>query len=124
MNKFKNLSNYQKKNLLIGGLMNVSDYIKANTNTEQCGSMELNNNYSESCTTTNWIYTGPMGSNFSWTIAPYSNSYAYDVFFVDSDDTLYHYYAGNRHGVVPVLYLSSDISLNGEGTQDNPYTVE
>ncbi len=28
-----------------------------------------------------------------------------------------------RTGVAPVLYLNSNIKLDGKGTEDNPYTI-
>ena len=107
------------------GLMNPSDYVKASTNSA-CTS--VNAYYATSSCynnsdTHNWIYAGPAAKTWSWTIAPYSTSDARGVFAVKSAGSLYNYYANNSSGVVPVLYLSSDISLEGDGTSNSPYTV-
>ena len=108
------------------GLMNPSDYVKASTNSA-CDSVNAYYNtsscYSNSATH-NWIFAGPAAKSTSWTLAPSSNSYASSVFLVNSVG-----YLGNgriatgSRGVAPVLYLSSDISLEGDGTSNSPYTV-
>jgi len=103
------------------GLMSVSDVIRANTNTEQCGNFSLNKLNSSTCKTTNYIV--PTSGSI-WTISPHA-SYPYYVFDVISDGRVYRsdaYYSGGI--VVPVLYLTSNIQLNGEGTSSNPYTIK
>ena len=106
------------------GLMNPSDYVKASTNSA-CTSVNAYYNTS-SCynnsATHNWIYAGPAAKSFSWIIAPYSSSIASCVFFVNNG-SLGSINARITNGVAPVLYLSSDISLEGDGTSNSPYTV-
>ncbi len=108
------------------GLMNPSDYVKASTNSA-CTSVSTyrsNSSCYNNSATHNWIYAGPVGKSDSWTIAPISNSYANDVFGVNIDGDLYDYYGAYVvSGAAPVLYLSSDISLGGDGTLNSPYTV-
>ena len=107
------------------GLMNVTDYVKASTNSA-CTSVNAYYNTS-SCynnsATHNWIFAGPAAKSRSWTIAPYSASNARSVFFVNNDGSLLRYNASTSNGTAPVLYLSSDISLEGDGTSNSPYTV-
>ena len=107
------------------GLMNLSDYVKASTNSA-CDSVNAYNS-NKSCynnsATHNWIFAGPAAKSWSWTIAPYSRSFAYDVFAVSSDGHLGYYGASGGTSAAPVLYLSSDISLEGDGTSNSPYTV-
>ena len=107
------------------GLMNPSDYVKASTNSA-CTSVNVYCNtsscYSNS-DTHNWIYAGPAAKSNSWTIAPYSGSLAYGVFTVGSDGGLDYLLASYGYGAAPILYLSSDISLEGDGTSNSPYTV-
>ena len=107
------------------GLMNPSDYVKASTNSECTSVMAYWNNSScyEESATHNWIYAGPAAKNFSWTIAPSSTLNASNMFHVYSDGGLSHDYAINSYGAAPVLYLSSDISLEGDGISNSPYTV-
>ena len=109
------------------GLMNPSDYVKASTNSE-CTSVNAYYNVS-SCynnsDTHNWIYAGPAAKSFSWTIAPCPTFYASPVFRGYSDGRLSNSNASasGSNGAAPVLYLSSDISLGGDGTSNSPYTV-
>ena len=107
------------------GLMNPSDYVKASTNSA-CDSVNAYYNtsscYSNSATH-NWIFAGPAAKSSSWTLAPYSTSNAYYVFNVRSGGDLGSNNAHLNTGAAPVLYLSSDISLEGDGTSNSPYTV-
>ena len=107
------------------GLMNLSDYVKASTNSA-CDSVYAYRNDS-SCynnsATHNWIYAGPAARNISWTIAPYSGSSASYMFRVNSYGSLADNFAFYSNGAAPVLYLSSNISLEGDGTSNSPYTV-
>ena len=105
------------------GLMNVSDYIKANNNVDSCGTYSLYQSNLSICKTTNWIFAS-LGSTSIWTIAPCSDSIAFNVFFLGSDGYLDNdSLADVSIGAAPVLYLSSDISLEGDGTSSNPYTI-
>ena len=107
------------------GLMNPSDYVKASTNSA-CTSVnaywDTSSCYNNS-DTHNWIYAGPAAKSYSWTIAPYSYSAASTMFRVSSDGPLNNVNAIYISGAAPGLYLSSDISLEGDGTSDSPYTV-
>ena len=108
------------------GLMNPSDYVKASTNSACTSVNAYSNTFScyENSATHNWIYVGPAAQSYSWTIAPSSYSDAASVFSARSDGALSAY--GNAYtsgGAAPVLYLSSDISLEGDGTSNSPYTV-
>ncbi len=107
------------------GLMNVSDYVKTSKNSA-CISV-YSYWHTSSCYDNvaiyNWMYAGPAGKTYSWTIAPYSTSDAGGVFFVYEDGDLNYYDAYSSRGVAPVLYLSSDITLTGEGTDGSPYVI-
>ena len=107
------------------GLMTVSDYVKASTNSA-CTSVYAYNSIS-SCynnsATHNWIFAGPANKTYLWTSSPYSDSFADFVFRVYGDGSIAGYIALRSSGVAPVLYLSSDITLSGEGTSSNPYIL-
>ena len=107
------------------GLMNPSDYVKASTNSE-CTSVNAYY-HTSSCynnsDTHNWIYAGPAAKSSSWTITPRSLFYATFVFRVLSSGNIYDCSADCSRGAAPVLYLSSNISLEGDGTSNSPYTV-
>mgnify|MGYP004559094383 CR=1 FL=1 len=121
--------NEEKKETWDGkiGLMNVTDYVKASTNSACTSVNAYNSNSScyKNSATHNWIYAGPAAKRSSWTITPYSynSPHAATVFSVGSDGYFYYTSASTSLGAAPVLYLSSDISLEGEGTSNSPYTV-
>jgi len=103
------------------GLISVSEYLRANTNMEQCGNFKLNENNYYICNKTNYIVPK---SDFLWTISPlkdeihamWSVSFEGDVmgFNANDDDSFVH----------PVVYLKSDITLSGSGTLDDPFVIE
>ena len=107
------------------GLMNPSDYVKAGTNKFTCDSVNAyyhDLTCSSNSASHNWIYAGPVAKSYSWTIAPISDSDADGVFRVYDSGSL-GYGDNVISGVAPVFYLSSDITLSGEGTASNPYTI-
>ena len=101
------------------GLISVSDYLRANTNTEQCGTHMLNQDNYSTCKTTDWLFM----NDWYWTISP-TASYSIGVFnvfsfgFVNYDDANY-----SSNAPRPAAYLSSDITLTGEGTSSNAYKI-
>ena len=105
------------------GLITASEYLRANTNTAQCETISLNNDNKETCLTTNWMYGAVPSGGYMWTLSPSASS-SLNVFDVLNSGRLSSGYAnGGNFGVVPVLYLSSDITLQGEGTSQTPYTL-
>ena len=105
------------------GLITASEYLRANTNTAQCETFSLNNDNYSTCHSTNWMYGAVPSGGRMWTISPNaSNSNV--VFSVIDRGHLSRTNALSRYGVVPVLYLSSDITLQGEGTEASPYQIE
>lgn len=109
------------------GMITASEYLKANSNIEQCASMGINNTNNSICKTTNWMYSIVPSGSYLWTISPYDGNNS--IVFYISDVTgsagrvRNNYVYRGTYGVSPVLYLSSDITLIGEGTQGNPYVI-
>ena len=99
----------------------LSEYIRTNSNKNGCGTYKLNNTNYSSCKNTTWMYINDSW----WTLTPgSSNPY---VFYVGSGGNIvsYNYQADNTVTAVrPTLYLSSDITLTGSGTQSDPYVVK
>ena len=103
------------------GLMNVTDVLKTTSNTT-CTS--LNAGYDSDstgyCNTNNWMWTK---SDYEWTVSPFADL-SDRVWIVDSDGYVVRHLASNDGcGVRPVLYLTSNIQLDGEGTSGSPYTI-
>jgi len=104
-------------------LINATDYVKASTNTScinvyaYCYTQECYNN----STTHNYLFH----SQYEWTLSPrsLSDDSAF-VWYVASDGDLPCNGANiSYHGVWPSFYLTSDISLSGEGTSSVPYEI-
>ena len=102
------------------GLISESDYLRANSNQELCGTLSKNNSNLETCVTTDWMY---ISGTYWWSLSPNAD-YSRSVFFVSSDGTLNTYY-GARYssGVRPAVYLTSSLSFSGSGTQSDPYRI-
>ena len=76
------------------------------------GTTSSNNSY--------YLYTG----QYYWTMSPSSfNGSRASVFRVNSSGAPDGISVRGAYGVRPVLNLSADVTLTGEGTQNNPYVV-
>ncbi len=109
------------------GLITVSEYLRANTNTAQCETFSLNNIYGTTCLTTNWLFSG--GDVHTISLNNDSNNQIFSIWLMDFRPTgligdLSYIDADFSGTVYPVLYLSSDITLSGEGTKTNPFQIE
>jgi len=106
------------------GLINVTDYVKSNTNKELCGTVYANtyfaNNYI-ACQTTSWLFNITR----YWTLSPYIHSTTRNVWcsYTTTDINNTFNSADLKNNVRPVVYITSNIILNGSGTQSDPYTI-
>ena len=107
------------------GMITASEYIRANSNTGQCGNLSINNSNCSTCNTTNWMYDIAPSEGGLWTITPSDNSIfgVYHVNVKGSNGGVDNGPAINSNGVSPSLYLTSEIELKGAGTQSNPYRI-
>ncbi len=99
-----------------------SDYGYA-TDFNQCVNKQLTSYNDSTCTSNNWMITNNEG-NAGWLLTPNFDR-SYNVWFVLLSGALSY---GNdseyAHGVVPVLYLDSNISIeSGDGSESNPYKL-
>ena len=104
------------------GLISVSDYLRSNTNTAQCGTFYLNNTNYNTCANTTWL----IGSRTYWLISAVKNTTNY-VWRVLQDGNISSNevsYTPSPSYIRPSLYLSSEITLTGKGTLKNPYVIE
>ncbi len=103
-------------------LPTLSEYLRAGSNKEQCGTFSLNNdNYSTTCKNSDWMY---YSSDYWWTLSPRSGN-SLNVFRVISDGYVGHITAGATDGAVrPAITLSSEVKITGgDGSQSNPYII-
>lgn len=119
--------NKQKWNGKVG-LISVSEYLKTNTNTNQCNNLKLYTKNYSICCETSWMYID--GEYFSLiTPVEYYNSYYretwYVIPFLYLNGELHLFSANVTAGIRPAVYLSADIKITGgDGSQNNPYTIE
>ena len=107
-------------------MITASEYLRANTNIEQCETISLNNTNNTTCKETNWMYSIVSSASSLWTISPKA-SHSTHVFYVSGNnyDVGYVSFQGayNWNGFSPAVYLNSDITLTGDGSQGNPYVI-
>ena len=98
-------------------LPTASEYIRSNSDKNNCGTMKQLYN-STTCDETSWMHN----NNSWWLLSSTAGYYSY-VVGVYSHGSIYYDHTANNSAVRPALYLSSDITLTGSGTQSEPYVV-
>ena len=101
------------------GLMYPSDYAYTFANGVDVTCYSDIYNCSKGTPSSSWLY---KSGTSQWTVSPYSSS-AFFVFDVRSAGNVVNSHAFNSYGVRPVLYLQSDIKLQGSGGSDDPYEI-
>ena len=112
------------------GLANVSDILRASTN-PLCTSASTSYSDQDACNSNYLLDKGSASSLFYWTINAYSREsggFSYGVWVgcvlssranvIDNGA-----YTGSPDAPRPVVFLKSDIILNGSGTLDDPFTI-
>ena len=106
-------------------LISVSDFIRTNSNQELCGTNKLEYFNSDTCMNTSWLFIDT--STYFWTLTPYTYNNNYkEVWQVHQFFYLYTTYvnvAGSTGGVRPAVFLSSNLSFSGSGTQSDPFII-
>ena len=101
-------------------LLSSSDALLATGNSSLCGTMNGYWDNQDTCAAVNYLIPN---SGYYWLLSPYSDG-SNGVGRVDSEGSIV---AGSTaygsFGVRPAVFLTSSISLSGEGTQSNPYTI-
>ena len=109
------------------GIMTTSDYILSNSNTEECGTLYLNNSNSETCLTTTWIQDVIKTTDYGymWTINPKADDESHiGINVADYGPLTRNMVKDDGNGASPVLYLKSNITLIGEGNSESPYEIQ
>ena len=100
------------------GLIYPSDYGYAADRTKCIETLVDYDN--TTCKENNWLYK----NSYYWTQSPYSSS-SNIVFLVSSSGIVDSNYAFNAYGVVPAVYLKSNILIeSGDGSSSNPYILK
>ena len=111
------------------GLMTASEYLRTNSNIKQCETMALEMDNSELCINTSWIYDiineedtlyliTTTGNRGVAAVLNWSKSSLYGL-----AGLLYSSEVGIYSSVNPVIYLTPNIHLQGDGSELEPYTI-
>ncbi len=121
------------------GLVTASEYIRANSNKNQCGTISLLNDNYLTCQKTNWMYNDIVKNddnsydddNEFWTITPVKGETTQVYQIEPLSGIIYETYAQNansvdgRSNVYPVVYLTSEIEISGgNGSESSPYQIK
>ena len=112
------------------GLANVSDILRASTN-PLCTSATTSDNDWDACNSNYLLDKGSASSLYYWTINAFSyesggNSHGVWYGFVNSSNALLTINIASDSSLPaprPVVFLKSDTTLNGSGTESDPYTL-
>ena len=111
------------------GMITASEYLRANTNKEQCGNMNMNNTNKDICKTMNWMHSFSISTGAFWTVSQDNRiSSAYYVFVNDGSNGTDGLIDSaiptiQAFDLFPAIYLSYDVTLTGDGTEGNPYII-
>ena len=104
-------------------LPTLSEYVRTNSNINRCGTSLSHNDNPSFCSSTNWMAIASNIQGDWWTISPYSDN---SVFSISGGGDILASYIANINGVYatrPALYVSSEVTLTGSGTMQDPYVV-
>ena len=105
-------------------LPTVSEYLRTNSNKQYCGTFRTNNANYSSCVSTGWMDTTSVSQWWTLSLVPTADRDHLKAYFVHSSGTINeHYVYHYSYAVRPALYLSSEVTLTGSGTQVDPYVV-
>ena len=111
------------------GLANVSDILRASTNS-LCTSATTSHTDIDACNSNYLLDRGTSSYLYYWTINAFSDesggssNYAWSGYENSSYAYVCSAYASNSDTAPrPVIFLKSDTTLSGEGTESNPYTI-
>ena len=105
-------------------LVTASEFIRANSNQSNCGTVKLMNANSNTCKNTNWMYNA-SDTGYRWTLTHSSNGEGY--YLRGGGTNFYNTYCCSTSfygSVYPALYLSPNITLKGTGTLSDPYQIQ
>ena len=111
------------------GLVNVSDILRASTNSS-CTSVTISYSNYTACNSNYLLDIGTASGLYYWTINASSNEsgdYSYATW--DSYATSSRMYVNRNHAghselaPRPVVFLKDETSLSGQGTKTNPYRI-
>ncbi len=101
------------------GLINITDYIKSSLDSNCISVISAYGTGNTQCKNGNYLAQDIA----YWTMTPWSNNESFSVWAVYSTGTVAFNRAYIGNSLFPVVFLKSDITLKGKGTESNPYTI-
>ncbi|MCI8545512.1 MAG: hypothetical protein HFH09_04720, partial [Bacilli bacterium] len=104
------------------GLMTVTDYVYASSNSQCKSNTALEN--SNSCAGNNWLKIF-SGNPYEWTMTRYSGyGNTAGAYYISSYSAIYSSSVANAYSARPVVILDSDVKIvGGTGTESDPYLL-
>lgn len=99
-------------------LINMSDYINANSNQELCGTHKNYNGNYATCNLSSYLFN----NNTWWLLNPIYNSSRLNFAPYEIGNVAQPQSKDMRF-VRPAVYLTSNLSLSGSGTQSDPFVI-
>ena len=100
-------------------LLSSSDVHLSVSNEELCGTDNKYYDNLETCAANNYLV---IPGTYWWLVSPTCHSFGVGGFggdgYIGSGAFVFRF-----HGVRPAVYLTSSLSLNGSGTQSDPYRI-
>ena len=124
INNLSNIINSENASKWSGkvALITLSEYLRSNSNQNNCNTVILNNDNHSICQNTTWM----THNNDMWTLTfrlDYKNSvfYLYNGYIYYGNTDIF---VSTPHEIYPVLYIKPEIQITGgDGSQNNPYTL-
>ncbi len=104
------------------GLMTVTDYVYASSNSQCKSNTALEN--SNSCAGNNWLKIF-SGNPYEWTMTRYSGyGNTAGAYYISSYSAIYSSSVAKAYSARPVVILDSDVKIvGGKGTESDPYLL-
>ena len=101
-------------------LPTVSEYLRANSNKEQCGTFSLNSSNYSTCKNSDWMFNNDLW----WTLSPSSGDSSYVFYVYGGGGVSYIGARSTINAVRPAITLSSEVQITGGiGTESDPYIL-
>ena len=102
--------------------MTASEYVRASTNSECTGVYAYRN--TSACYNNGASHNYLRKTSTQWLLSPYSSSNSNSVWSARSSYLIDSITSNAIYGVRPVLYLSSNVQLKGEGTTGSKFQIK
>ena len=100
------------------GLVTATEYLRSNSNTNNCRTIALFDQNNGVCQNTTWMF-----NKSDWWTMSASTYQTTRAFYVQSTGKITDNYVSFGFAIRPAVYISSSIKLSGSGTSSDPYII-